>query len=57
MMYKIIPVSQVADIVDAESPESALEDFAFAMDSDMNRYFKAVPATDKEAKDYGYGNL
>ena len=53
MMYKIIPISPVAGVVDAESPESALEGFAWAMDSDMNVYFKAVPATEKEAEEFG----
>ena len=54
MMYKIIPVSPVAGIVDAESPECAIEGFAWAMDSDMNVYFKAVPATEKEAEEFGF---
>ena len=53
-MYKIIPVSPVAGIVDAESPESALEGFAWAMDDDMNTYFKAVPVIVEEAGDNQY---
>lgn len=53
MLYKIIAVSPVAAIIDAESPESAVEGFAFAMDSDMNTYFKAVPASPEEVNDFG----
>lgn len=53
MMYKIIPALPVAGIVDAESSESAIEGFAWAMDSDMNVYFKAVPATEKEIEELG----
>lgn len=44
MLYKIIPASPVASIIDAESPESAIVDFACVMDLDMNTYFKAVPS-------------
>ena len=51
MLYKIIPASPVASIIDAESPESAIVDFACVMDLDMNTYFKAVPATEEDVKE------
>ena len=54
MIYKIVPKSPIASIVDAESPESALEGFAYQMDYDMNAYFNAVPATESEIAEFGY---
>lgn len=53
MMYKIIPNQPIAAVIDAESAESAMDGFAWAMDSDMNAYFRAVPATENEAEEYG----
>lgn len=51
MLYKIIPSSPVVSIIDAESPEIAIFDFACVMDLDMNTYFKAIPATEEDAKE------
>ena len=53
MLYKIIPVSPIVGVIDAESSEDAIEGFAWAMDSDMNVYFKAVPATENEVAEFG----
>lgn len=53
MLYKIIPLYPAAAVIDAESPEAAMDGFAWAMDSDMNTYFKAVPATEIEAEEFG----
>lgn len=50
MLYRIVPVQPVAAEIYAESPESALEGFAWAMDSDMGAYFKAVPVEGQTAK-------
>ena len=52
MIYKIVPISSVAAMVDAESPEDAMGGFAWGMDSDMNVYFEAVPATEEEIEEY-----
>lgn len=53
MLYKIIPNQPIAAVIDAESAEIAMDGFAFAMDSDMNTYFTAIPATENEAAEYG----
>lgn len=46
--YYIIPHSMVPVFeVEANSPEEAMEKFAFEMDSDMNAYFKAVDDSGK----------
>lgn len=52
MLYKIVPASTVAAIIDAESPDVAMDGFAWSMDSDMNVYFKAVPATEEDLSEY-----
>lgn len=46
MKYFIIPQNDITMEIYAETPEQALEGFAWDMDSDMNAYFKAV--TEKE---------
>lgn len=48
MKYYIVPNNDIAMEIDAETPEQALEGFAWGMDSDMNAYFKAV--TEEEYK-------
>jgi len=52
VLYKIVPKKPIASIIDAESPDSAIDAFAWSMDDDMNIYFEAVPATDAETKEF-----
>lgn len=48
MKYFIIPQNDITMEIYAETPEQALEDFAWDMDSDMNAYFKAVTEEEYE---------
>lgn len=52
MLYKIVPAQPVAAVIDAESPEAAMDGFAWSMDDDMGVYFKAVVATEKDIEEY-----
>lgn len=48
MLYKIVPKEPITSILDAESPEAAMDGFAWAFDFDLNTYFEAVPASTEE---------
>lgn len=48
--YYIIPKDEIAFIVHSGNADHAMECFAWAMDSDMNRYFRAV--TEEEYLEY-----
>lgn len=37
--YIILPKSDFYEVVEAESKEEAIINFAFSMDTDMNKYF------------------
>lgn len=43
MLFRIAPTADTAAVIDAETAESAMDGFAWSMDSDMNTYFKAIP--------------
>lgn len=43
MLFNIIPDNVVIATIEADSKEQAMDAFVWAMDSDMNCYFKAVP--------------
>lgn len=50
--YYIIPNSiEPVDEIEAESPEDAMVEFAWQMDSNMNTYFKAVAKPEDEDED------
>lgn len=42
MKYYIIPNTEIAMTVEADSRDEAMSDFAWRMNSDMNEYFRAV---------------
>lgn len=42
--YKIIPKEDISEIIESETADEAIIQFATTMDTDMNQYFKAVPA-------------
>ena len=46
--YFIVPRFDIAMELEAETPEDAMCDFAFNMESDMNTYFRAVDASTYE---------
>jgi len=46
--YYIIPKNEIAFIVHSGNADHAMECFAWAMDSDMNRYFRAVTEEEYE---------
>jgi len=46
--YYIIPKDEIAFIVHSGNADHAMECFAWAMDSDMNRYFRAVTEEEYE---------
>ena len=48
MKFLIVPNCNIADEIDAENAEEAMIQFATQSDSDMNAYFKAIPANDTE---------
>lgn len=48
--YYIIPKEEIAFIVHSDNADDAMSCFAFAMDSDMNQYFRAV--TEEEYLEY-----
>lgn len=48
--YNIIPLQFVAENREAKSAEDAIIDFATNMNSDMNAYFKAVPAEETSSE-------
>lgn len=48
MKYKIIPRDDVMLLVDADNADDAMIWFSWSMDSDMNQYFQAVPATEDD---------
>ena len=45
--YRIVTKAGVFDVIEAESAEDALCDFAATMDLDMHQYFEAIPVTEE----------
>lgn len=45
--FDIVMIGGLVETIEADSPMEALEVFAFSFDMDLTRYFKAVPADDK----------